>query len=72
MRNYRREYKIYHSKPVQKRRRAGRNHARRMMLRLGRVRKYSSMDVDHRNHNTLDNRRSNLRIMHKCKNRSMK
>jgi hypothetical protein len=72
MRNYKREYKIFHSKTIEKKRRAGRNHARRMMIKLGKVRKYSSMDVDHRDHNTLNNRRKNLRIISKHKNRSLK
>jgi len=72
MRNYKREYKLFHSQPIQKKRRAGRNHARRIMLKLGKVRKYSASDVDHKNHNTLDNRLKNLRVVNKCKNRSMK
>jgi hypothetical protein len=72
MRDYQREYKLFHSKIAQKKRRAGRNHARRIMLRLGKVRKYSSSDVDHKNHNTLDNRLKNLRIISKYKNRSIK
>jgi hypothetical protein len=72
MRNYKREYKIFHSKPRQMRRRAGRNNARRKMLRLGRVRKYSNSDVDHKNHNTWDNRLNNLRVIPKWKNRSQK
>jgi hypothetical protein len=71
-RNYRREYKLFHSKTIQKKRRAGRNHARRLMLRLGKVKKFSLYDIDHKNHNTLDNRPKNLRIMTKYKNRSIK
>lgn len=71
-RNYKREYKLFHSKPKQLKRRAGRNNARRLMLRLGKVKKYSSSDIDHKNHNTWDNRLSNLRVISKYKNRSKK
>lgn len=71
-RNYKREYKKYHSLPKQKSRRAGRNAARRIMLKLGRVRKYSSSDVDHRDHNTWHNNLGNLRVLPKWKNRSKK
>ena len=72
IRNYKREYRLYHALPLQKRRRAGRNNARRKMLRLGKVRKYSSMDIDHKNHNVFDNRISNLKVISKYKNRSKK
>lgn len=71
-RNYRREYKRYQSLPVQKVRRAGRNAARRKMIKLGKVRKYSNSDVDHKNHKTWDNRLNNLRVLPKWKNRSIK
>jgi hypothetical protein len=71
-RNYKHEYKVFHSLPKQKIRRAGRNHARRKMLKLGRVRKGSNSDIDHKNHNTLDNRLNNLRVIPKSKNRSIK
>jgi len=71
-RDYKREYKIFHSLPKEKIRRAGRNNARRKMLAMGKVRKYSSMDINHKNKNTLDNRLSNLEVMSKHKNRSIK
>jgi len=69
-RDYAKEYSDYHSKPSQKKRRAGRNKARRLMIRKGKARKGDGNDVDHANHNTLDNRPSNLRIMSKSKNRA--
>lgn len=72
MRDYKREYKIFHSKTMQKKRRAGRNHARRLMLKLGRVKKYSTLDIDHKDHNTLNNRLTNLRVISKYRNRSIK
>lgn len=71
-RDYAKEYRDYHSKPEQVKRRAGRNKARRLMIKEGKVRKGDGKDVDHRNKNTLDNRPSNLRIMSKSKNRSIK
>lgn len=69
-RDYAKEYRDYHSKPEQKKRRAGRNAARRKMEAAGRVRKGDGKDVDHKNHNTRDNRPSNLRVMSRSRNRS--
>ena len=69
MRNYKSEYKNYHSKPDQKKRRAGRNGARNIMKKklgssiLGR-------DVDHKDRNPTNNNSSNLRLQSKSKNRS--
>jgi hypothetical protein len=71
-RNYKREYKLFHSLPEEKSRRAGRNNARRKMLRLGKVRKYSSSDIHHKDHNPWNNYSSNLGILNKSKNRSKK
>jgi len=69
-RDYKREYKKYHSKPTQKKRRAQRNAARSKMAKAGRVRKGDGKDVDHKNRNTADNRKKNLRVVSKSKNRS--
>ena len=69
MRDYKSEYKNYHSKPDQKKRRAGRNGARAIMKKklgssiLGR-------DVDHKDRNPRNNSTSNLRIQSKSSNRS--
>jgi hypothetical protein len=69
MRNYKKEYENYHSKPEQKKDRAGRNSARRMMKKkngnslLGR-------DVDHKDRNPRNNTMSNLRVQSKSMNRS--
>ena len=68
-RNYKREYK-YHKKPKQKKRRAQRNSARAKMVKAGRARKGDGKDVDHKNRNTADNRKKNLRVVSKSKNRS--
>lgn len=69
-RDYKKEYAKYHSKPEQKRNRASRNKARRLMEAKGRVRKGDGKDVDHRNSNPTDNRPSNLRITSRSYNRS--
>lgn len=69
-RNYKREYKLYHSKPKQKRRRAQRNAARRKMERAGRVSKGDGKDVHHKNHNTGDNGSKNLGVQSKSRNRA--
>lgn len=59
----------YNSKPLQKKRRAQRNAARRKMERAGKVHKGDGKDVDHKNHNTGDNRMSNLQVQDKGTNR---
>jgi len=66
-RNYRKEYDNYHSSSKQKKNRAGRNLARRMMKkRVG----IKGKDVDHKDGNPRNNSRSNLRVRSKSANRS--
>ena len=72
MRDYKKEYARYHSKPTQKKNRASRNAARRAMIRAGAAAKGDGKDVDHKNRNPLDNRLSNLRMVSKSRNRSRK
>ena len=72
VRDYKREYAIYHGKPEQIKRRAQRNKTRRMMARAGLVRKGDGMDVDHKDNNVYNQGRSNLHVMLKSKNRSKK
>ena len=71
-RNYKEEYKDFHSKPDQKKRRAGRNAARRKMAAAGKVKKGDGKDVHHKDGNTLNNKRKNLRVESKSKNRARK
>jgi len=71
-RDYRKEYDTYHSKPEQKKRRAGRNLARRIMSRKNQVEKGDDKDVHHKDGNPNNNRPSNLRVESKSKNRSRK
>ncbi len=46
-RDYAKEYRDYHAKPEQKKRRADRNRARRQAMRDGRVHKGDGKELDH-------------------------
>ena len=67
-RNYRKEYDNYHAQPEQKKRRASRNAARRTLKKAGA--KVAGKDVAHKNGNPRDNKRKNLTVQSKSKNRS--
>lgn len=71
-RNYRREYDTYHAKPEQKKNRALRNAARRLLAREGKVHKGDGKDVDHKHPliNGGSNDRSNLRVLARSANRA--
>jgi len=71
-RNYKREYAIFHGKTKQKKRRAQRNKTRRMMVRQGLVKKGDGKDVDHKDNNPFNQKKANLQVMSKSKNRSKK
>jgi len=71
-RDYKKEYREYHSKPDQKKRRAGRNRARRIMKMLKRVKKGDGKDVHHKDGNPKNNSKKNLRVESKKTNRSRK
>jgi hypothetical protein len=68
-RDYKKEYNNYHSSAEQKKDRAGRNNARRMLKK-----KYGSSllgkDVDHKDRNPRNNNMSNLRLQSKSENRA--
>lgn len=71
-RSYVDEYKDYHSKPEQIKKRAQRTMARRRLMKAGKVAKGDGMDVDHitplsKGGSSAD---SNLRVVPKAKNRS--
>lgn len=68
-RDYRKEYRKFQSSTKAKRDRAGRNRNRRAFEDAGLVRKGDGMEIDHRNGNPQDNRRSNLRVVHRTVNR---
>jgi hypothetical protein len=71
-RDYKREYAIYHGKPSEIKRRALRNKARRILIRMGKVHKGDNKDVHHRNHDVSNTTLGNLEIMSRNKNRSIK
>lgn len=63
--------RAYNSSEKQKKRRAERNSARRMLEKKGRVSKHDGKDIDHVNHNTKDKSSKNLKVVSKSKNRAM-
>jgi len=69
-RNYKLEYKNFHSKPKEKKRRAQRNQARKLMEKKGLVSRGDGKDVDHRDRNTSNNSSKNLRVASVKSNRS--
>ena len=69
-RDYRKEYDQYHAKPEQRANRSSRNKARTTMAKLGRVKLGDGKEVDHKNGNPKDNKRSNLSVMSRSRNRS--
>lgn len=69
-RDYKQEYKNYDGKPEQRRKNDSRKKARRLMEKLGKVKKFDGKDVDHKNGNALQSHRSNLRVTTKAANRS--
>ena len=69
-RNYRQEYDKYQGSATQKKARARRNAARRLMEKLGKVFKGDGKDVAHRDNNTKNKKRSNLSVQNPSKNRS--
>lgn len=69
MRDYKKEYREYHGKPEQIKRRAGRNKARSLMIKKHGKKALAGKEVDHKNYNARDNRPSNLSIKSKAANR---
>ena len=69
-RNYKLEYKNFHSKPKEKKRRAQRNQARKLMEKRGLVSRGDGKDVDHRDRNTSNNSPKNLKVASVKSNRS--
>ena len=71
-RDYKKQNEKYDSRPSVKKDRASRNAARKVMSKAGKVRKGDGKDVDHKDGNPRNNKRSNLRVTTKAKNRSVK
>lgn len=61
----------YNSKPSSKKDRASRNAARDEAMKAGKVHKGDGKDIDHRNSNPRDNRKSNTQVLSASKNRAM-
>ncbi len=71
-RDYKKEYKNYHSKPKQKKNRASRNKARSIMKKVRGSKAIRGKDIDHKNGNPRDNSVKNLRVRSIKFNRSRK
>ena len=61
-RNYKKEYKDYHSKPEQKNNRSSRNKARSIIKKSRGAKAIAGKDIDHKNRNPKDNSLKNLRV----------
>lgn len=70
MRNYKKEYANYHSKPAQKANRASRNRARLKIKKARGALAIAGKDVDHKDRNPRNNSTANLRIQSRRRNRS--
>ena len=69
-RDYKKEYANYQGKPTQVKKRASRNTARATLAKGGAVKKGDGKDVHHKDGNPKNNKRSNLAVTTKAKNRS--
>lgn len=70
-RDYKKEYREYHAKPLQKKRRAARNAARAKARKRGLVRKGDGKELDHVGfHRKGDLRKVKVRVVSRKKNRS--
>ena len=67
--NYKEEYRKYHASPRMKKERALRNKNRRLLIKAGKVRKGDGKEIDHKDGNPRNNRRSNLQIVSRRFNR---
>jgi len=68
-RDYKKEYREYHSKPKQKKRRAQRNKSRAIAKKTLGVSAVRGKDVDHKDRNPANTSRKNLRVQTRRKNR---
>ena len=71
-RDYKEEYREFHGKPDEIKRRAARVKARRYMESRGHAKKGDGRDVDHKNGNPLDDRPENLQMRNRSENRADK
>jgi len=61
----------YNSKPSSKKDRASRNSARSEAMKDGKVRKGDGLDIDHKDSNPRNNKKSNTQVMSASKNRAL-
>jgi len=71
-RNYRQEYDRYQGTATQKKRRASRNKARRLMVAKGKAKKGDGKDVAHKDNNPMNSAAKNIKMESKKSNRSFK
>ena len=71
-RDYKEEYREYHGRPDQVKRRAARVMARRYKEKNGDAHKGDGRDVDHKDGNPLNNKPENLRMRSRSENRGDK
>jgi hypothetical protein len=69
-RNYRKEYENYQSKPEVKKQRAENNKANRLMKAAGKIKKGDGNVVAHKDNNTSNNKKSNLKVVKRKTNAS--
>ena len=61
----------YNSQPSSKKDRASRNSARSEAMKDGKVRKGDGKDIDHKDSNPRNNKKSNTQVMSASKNRAL-
>ena len=69
-RDYKHEYRTFHGKAEQRKKRSNRVLARRKMIKKGKASKGDGKDVDHKDGNALNNGDSNLRVRSVRSNRA--
>tara|TARA_R100001460_G_scaffold48514_6_gene86523 strand:+ start:3712 stop:6282 length:2571 start_codon:yes stop_codon:yes gene_type:complete len=69
-RDYKHEYRTFHGKAKQRKKRSNRVLARRKMIKKGKARKGDGKDIDHKDGNALNNGDSNLRVRSVRSNRA--
>lgn len=69
-RDYKREYRLFHGKAKQRKKRSNRVLARRKMIKKGKAKKGDGKDIDHKDGNALNNGDENLRVRSVKSNRA--